>query len=157
MIFVDFSDGERAPQPHRLTGEVHQEEKEKMWRVHWLFKVRQLLLVSFLSCCVWLVQNSAWLTTGKSLAEVSKFFCSLLFEGTVTSICKEKKVPEKSQNSSITGFLTIICLIMEVSGSVQIMTDPGPGGPKNYGPRSTTLLHINRTGMSLLMVPYFCF
>jgi hypothetical protein len=53
-----------------------------------------------------------------------KVFCLLLFESEFTSIFK---------NSRNQCFSYFICLLIE--GSVQIMTDPNPGGPKNPDPQ----------------------
>jgi hypothetical protein len=40
---------------------------------------------------------------------------------------------------------------MEGSGSVQIMMDPDPGGPKTYGSRSKTLNYF----MSHLVIAFY--
>ncbi len=54
-------------------------------------------------------------------AKKNKFFsdlaCFLLFEGTFTSVFKDKKVIKRSQNSRNQGFSYFICLMMEGSGS----------------------------------------
>jgi hypothetical protein len=44
------------------------------------------------------------------------------------------QVIKKSLNSKNQGFSSFFCLLMEVSGPVQIITDPDPGGPITYGP-----------------------
>ncbi len=52
-----------------------------------------------------------------------KFFCFLLFEGIFTPVFKDKK-SYRGGNSGNQGFSIFICLMMEGSGSVQIMMDP---------------------------------
>jgi len=62
----------------------------------------------------------------------TKFFCLLLFE---RNLHESLKFIKMSQN--------YFCLMKEGSGSVQLMMDPDPGGPKTYrfhGSGSTTLL-----------------
>jgi hypothetical protein len=67
-----------------------------------------------------------------------KFFCTLLFEGTFTSIFKDKKSKKKSQNSIKQGFSYFFCIMIEGSGS-------GSRRPKNcesgsgFGSGSATL------------------
>jgi hypothetical protein len=51
----------------------------------------------------------------KKLIFFKKFSCMLLFEGTFTSFCKDKK-SKKSQNSRNKGFPYYICLMIEGSG-----------------------------------------
>jgi hypothetical protein len=59
----------------------------------------------------------------------------------IPSVIKDKK-SKKLRNQ---GFSYFFCLMLEGSrsgsrsGSVSIMTDTDPGGPKTYGPGSTTL------------------
>ncbi len=58
----------------------------------------------------------------------SKVFCWLLFEGTFTSVLQVKSHNEVSKAESRVFYS--FCLMMEGSGSVPIMTDPDPRGPK---------------------------
>jgi hypothetical protein len=53
--------------------------------------------------------------------------CRYIFQS--SKIVSHKKVTEQ-QNQ---GFSSIFGLLMQGSGSVQIITDPDPGGPKTYG------------------------
>jgi hypothetical protein len=72
----------------------------------------------------------------------NKIFFLLHFEGTFTVCTIHQSSKLKCQkNSRITVFLTFFCMLMEKSGSgsVQVMTDPDPGGAKTYG--STILLN----------------
>jgi hypothetical protein len=65
------------------------------------------------------------------------FFCLLLFEGTFTSIFKNKKVIKKSQNIMNKGFSYYFCLMIEGCGSragwdpYLWLMDPDPGGRKH--------------------------
>ncbi len=63
----------------------------------------------------------------------------LLFIGTFTSVFQRGKVIRKSLNSRNQGFSYVFCLVMERSGSVQIMADPNPEGPKTCWSRSIKL------------------
>jgi hypothetical protein len=56
----------------------------------------------------------------------NNFFCLLLFDGTLTTSTKMKSHKEVL-NSRNQGFSYYFCLM---KGSVQLMTDPDPGGPK---------------------------
>ncbi len=63
------------------------------------------------------------------------FFCILLFEGTFTSLFKDKKSKRshKCHNSRNQSFSYYFCLMIEWSGSRSIplwLMDPGPGGLK---------------------------
>jgi hypothetical protein len=69
----------------------------------------------------------------------SMFFCLLHLERAFTSFFKDKKSHKTLKNSTNQGFSYFLCLIMEGSGSVQIMMDLDPGGQKNYGSGPTTL------------------
>jgi hypothetical protein len=55
-----------------------------------------------------------------------KFFCLLLFEGTL-------KRHKKSQNRRNQGFSYYFCLLKDGPASVQLMADRDPGDPKTYG------------------------
>ncbi len=61
--------------------------------------------------------------------------CLLLTVGTFASVLTIKM----SQTVKIIGFLKFVCLFLEVSGTIQITTDPDPGGAKTYGSGSGTL------------------
>ncbi len=55
------------------------------------------------------------------------------FEGTFTSVFKDRK-SEKSHKNSIIKVFLLFCLIVRGSGSVQIMTGTDSGGPKYSDP-----------------------
>ncbi len=60
-----------------------------------------------------------------------KFCCILLFESTVTSLCKDKKSKTSHRTVEIKIFLTIFCLMIEGSGSRSIpLTDGSGSGSK---------------------------
>ncbi len=70
-----------------------------------------------------------------------RFFAYCFFKAHLHQFSKRKK----SENSINQGFSYFFCMIMEGSGSrsrsgsVQIMSDPDPGGLKVYGSGSTEL------------------
>jgi hypothetical protein len=72
-----------------------------------------------------------------------KFFCLLLFEGTFNHSSKIKSHKEVTKQCK-SRFSYNFCVVMEgsgsSSGSLQIMMDPDPGGPKTYGRKSTVTL-----------------
>jgi hypothetical protein len=76
-----------------------------------------------------------------------RFCCLLLFEDTFISVFKDKKPLRSHKKVETKVFLSV--LLDEGCGSgfrsVQIMTDPDPGGPKTYGSESgsTTLARVN--------------
>ncbi len=78
-----------------------------------------------------------FLSVAFKISTKSKF---LLFEGTFTSVLKRKSHKEFTKQVEIKFFHTFFCSIMEGSGSVQILTEQDPGGPKTYGSGSTTLV-----------------
>jgi hypothetical protein len=57
-----------------------------------------------------------------------KVFCLLLTVGTFTSVFQDKS----HKTVGIKVFLNFL-LVMGVSGSIQIITYPDPGGPKIFG------------------------
>jgi hypothetical protein len=66
-----------------------------------------------------------------------KFFSLTAFWEYIYVFKDEKSKRSKKTNRN-RGFSYFVCLLRTGSGSVQIMTDPDPGGPKTSG--STTLL-----------------
>jgi hypothetical protein len=78
---------------------------------------------------------------------LSPVFYLLLLKGTFTrtSFFKVKESLKMSQNIRNQGFPYYFCLMMQGSGSIQIMTDPG--GPKTYG--STILVPTSIPSMYL--------
>jgi hypothetical protein len=83
--------------------------------------------------------GSVFQNVNKNKLFFSKNFCFLLFEGTFTSVFKDKQ----SQNSRNQGFSYYFCLMIEGSGSEPgpylSLTNPYPGDPNTY-------LWINNTG-----------
>jgi hypothetical protein len=70
-------------------------------------------------------------TTDLRILLYTTLFISGLFKGTLTSSLEDKKkVIKKSQNRRNRGFSYYFSLIMEGSGSIKIIMDPDPGGPK---------------------------
>ncbi len=67
-----------------------------------------------------------------------KFFSLTAFWRYIYTSLQRWKVKKKSKTSRNRGFSYYFCLLRTGSGSVQIMTDPDPGGPKTSG--STILL-----------------
>jgi hypothetical protein len=66
-----------------------------------------------------------------SNSAVDSYFSFLLFKNNSSNIKSQKEVTNKQKSRF---FLYFFCLMMERSGSLQIMADPDPGGPKNTDP-----------------------
>jgi hypothetical protein len=75
----------------------------------------------------------------------NKDFCLLVFEGTFTSVFKDKKSKRSHKKVEMKDFLTFFaCLWKEPGPDLhKIMTDPDPGGPityRSFGSGSATLV-----------------
>ncbi len=75
-----------------------------------------------------------WLTSCKQKIIFFKVCLLVTFWRYFTSAFREK-IQKKSTDRINQGFSSFFCLWMEGSGSgsIQLMTDPDPGGPKSYG------------------------
>ncbi len=68
-----------------------------------------------------------------------KFFCLLLFEGTLTSFFKDKKSKRSHKAVGIKFIFYYFCLLVEGSGSIRLSNESGSGSrrPKNIRIRNT--------------------
>ncbi len=82
-----------------------------------------------------------WSSRLQQQKNLSKFFCLLLFDATLTSFFKDKKSKKQSQNSRNQGFSCYFCLMIEGSGS-GVGSVPRPNGSESGRPKSIRILRI---------------